>query len=222
MKDATTGFELEPTVEVLAAQAFFFFLAGSDTTAGTMHFTLLELSNNPPILKRVHDEIDKVFHNKDQLNFEDIDKLQYLEMVVNEAMRMYPPIGLMQRKCTKDTKLPVGGLKVEKDCLVLIPVYAVHRDENHYPNSDVFDPERFSPENVKSIPKFAYMPFGEGNRICLGMRFARLQVLAGLAWLLRRYTLRPQNVRPQSFEPSVFALRAPHVRFGLVPRNLTP
>ncbi|KAJ2944047.1 hypothetical protein O0L34_g8379 [Tuta absoluta] len=223
MKDGKTGFELEPTVEVLAAQAFFFFVAGSDTSAGTMHFTLLELSNNPSILKTVHDEIDKVFQNNDdKLNFEDIDKLQFLEMVVNEAIRKYPPIGLIQRKCTKDTILPVGGLKVEKDCLVLIPVYAVHRDESHYPNSDTFDPERFSPENVQSIPKFAYMPFGEGNRICLGMRFARLQVLAGLAWLLRRFTLRPQNVTPKRFEPSVFALRAPHARFDLVPRSLTP
>uniref|UniRef100_A0A1E1WPZ7 unspecific monooxygenase n=1 Tax=Pectinophora gossypiella TaxID=13191 RepID=A0A1E1WPZ7_PECGO len=221
MKDFTTGYELEPSVEVLAAQAFFFFVAGADTSANTMHFTLLELSNNPNILKKVHNEIDELFDKCDEkLTYSDVyEKFPYLDKVVKEALRKFPPIGMIQRMCTKDTILPVGGVRVDKDCTIVLPVYAIHRDEKYYPNPDVFDPERFSPENEAEIPNYAYLPFGEGNRICLGMRLARLQVKVGLAWLLRRYTLVPQSVVPEHFEPSVFALRASKYRYDLVPRS---
>lgn len=169
MKDYTTGYELEPTDELLAAQAFFFFIAGADTSANTMHFTLLELSSNSEVLKRVHEEIDNVFNDCDnKINFNDIEKLQYLDMVLNEAMRKYPPIGLMQRRCGKETTLPVGNVTIEKDTLAIVPLYAVHRDAKYYPNPELFDPERFSPQNLAKLPKFCYMPFGEGNRFCLG------------------------------------------------------
>lgn len=169
MKDSTTGYELEPSVEILAAQAFFFFVAGVDTSATTLHFTLIELSNNPDILKRVHKEIDTVFEGcDDKLTYNDVEKLQYLEMVVNEAMRKFPPIGLIQRKCTKSTTLPVGNVKLVEGDLCIIPVYGIHRDERYYQNSELFDPDRFSPENISKLPKFGYLPFGEGNRICLG------------------------------------------------------
>lgn len=168
MQDFATGFELDPTDELLAAQAFFFFIAGADTSANTMHFTLLELSNNPKILMKLHEEIDGIFENcGEELTYNDMDKLQYLDKVVNEAMRKYPPIGIMQRLCTKETVLPTG-VRIAKDDAVLIPVYALHRDEKFYPNPEVFEPERFSPENAIKIKKYAYLPFGEGNRICIG------------------------------------------------------
>lgn len=169
MRDKSTGYEVEPTDEVLAAQAFFFFIAGTDTGAITMHFTLLELSSNPDVLNRLHDEIDKKFEEtNDKITYDAIDNLEYLDMVLNEAMRKYPPIGVMQRVCTRDTVLPVGNLKVEKDVITMTPIFALHRDENLFPNPEKFDPERFAPSNAANFPKFGYMPFGEGKRICLG------------------------------------------------------
>jgi cytochrome P450 family 6 len=169
MKDLATGYELEPTDEIMAAQAFFFFLAGADTTATTMHFILLELASNPAILKRLHKEIDDVFTKFDRsFTYEVIDNMQYLDMVLNEAMRKYPPIGIIQRECTKNTVLPGGNLKVEQGITVTIPILAIHRDPKNYPNPDIFDPERFNSENVTNLPKFGYLPFGEGKRICLG------------------------------------------------------
>ncbi|XP_075979955.1 putative cytochrome P450 6a13 [Anticarsia gemmatalis] len=220
LQDPTTGFQLEPTDELIAAQAFFFFIAGADTTANTMHFTLLELASNPKILKTLHEEIDSVFEpGKTELTYADIEKLQYMEMVMNEAMRKYPPIGFIQRVCTKDTVLP-SKVIIEKGTGIIIPAYAIHRDERFYSNPDEFDPERFGPNNIADVKKYSFMPFGEGNRICIGARLARLQVKTGLAWLLRRFTLGEQKYAPERFERSPFGLRDPHARYDLIPRNI--
>nr|ASO98023.1 cytochrome p450 CYP337B5 [Spodoptera exigua] len=218
MHDFTTNYSLEPTVEVLAAQAFFFFLAGTDTSANTMHYTLIELSNNPEVLAKVHEEIDRVFEEcNQQFTYDEVEKLQYLDQVINEAMRKYPTIGVIQRLCTKNTVLP-SGVAIDKDDIVMISPYALHRDEKYFPEPDKYDPERFSPENVSKIPKYVFLPFGEGNRICIGVRFARLQVKAGLAWLLRRFTLGEQNCTPK-FERSPFGLRSPTDRYELKLRD---
>lgn len=168
MKDPNTGYELEPSIEILAAQAFFFFIAGADTTANTMHFTLLSLAGHQDVLTRLHEEIDAVFAGKEQLTYSDIEQLQYLDMVVSESMRMYPTIGSIQRLCTKDTWLPGAKVKIDKDTVIIIPVYGIHRDARFFLNPDSFDPERFSPNNLTNLKKFSYLPFGEGNRICIG------------------------------------------------------
>lgn len=168
MIDPNTGYKIEPTDEIIAAQAFFFFIAGIDTTANAMHFTLLELANNPDILVKLHHEIDALFQNdKQELSFSDLERMPYLDMVINESIRKYPPIGMIQRKCTKDTILPSKNVKVEKDTIVIIPIYALHRDESFYPDPESFDPQRFD-SNDLTVQKYSFLGFGEGNRICLG------------------------------------------------------
>ncbi|CAH2069111.1 unnamed protein product, partial [Iphiclides podalirius] len=220
MQDPVTGYEMEPTDELMAAQAFFFFIAGADSSAHTMHFLLLELSANPDILQKLHKEIDAAFEKcSEAVTFNDIEELKYLDMVMNEAIRKYPTVGAVQRRCTRDTVLPCGQVKMEKDVIAVIPIYAIHRDERYYPNPEVFDPERFSPKNISKIPKFSYLPFGEGNRICLGARFARLQLKVGIACLLRRYTLKQKSYKPKYFEQSFFALRDTSAVFQLLPRE---
>lgn len=218
MKDPTTGYELEPTDEVMAAQAFFFFLAGVETSAITMHFTLLELSSNPKVLSKLHDEIDAVFENDTQeLTYNNLEKLQYLDMVISEAMRKYPPIGNLHRKCTKDAILPTNNLKVKKDTIMVIPIYAIHRDENLFPDPEKFDPQRFDPNDMK-VKKYSFLGFGEGNRLCLGARYARLQMKIGLVALLRKFTLAEQSYRKTTFPQSPFAIRDPDGKFHLIPR----
>lgn len=169
MKDPVTNFQLEPTDELLAAQAFFFFLAGADTSATTMHFTLIELANNPDVLARLHKEIDEVFDScNDQLTYDHVEQFHYLDMVLNEAMRKFPPIGLIGRTCTKDTVLPVGNLKIDQGTSIIIPAFALHRDPKYFPEPEKFDPERFNHDNAKNIVKFSYLPFSEGGRVCIG------------------------------------------------------
>ncbi|CAD0195179.1 unnamed protein product [Chrysodeixis includens] len=221
LKDTTSGYELELSDELLAAQAFFFFAAGADTSGTAMHFALLELASNPKILAKLHKEIDGVFEagNGDELTYDDLDKMQYLDMIISESMRKYPPIGVLQRICTRDSVLP-SGVSVEKDVVCMIPVMAVQRDEKYYPDPEVFDPERFAPENASNIKKYTYLPFGEGNRHCLGARFARVQMKVGLARLLRRFTLTPQKMEPVEFEKSAFGLRAADLFYDLKLRNI--
>ncbi|XP_030040095.2 cytochrome P450 6B7 [Manduca sexta] len=221
MKDPTTGYELEPTDELLAAQAFFFFIAGTETTANGIHFTLLELAANQTILTKLHEDIDEVFKDgKTELTYEDLDNLPYLDMVMNEALRKYPPIGQNQRFCTKNTELPSNKLKIEKGTVIIIPIYSIHRDEKLFPNPDLFDPERFAPDRIKHMEKFSYMAFGRGNRVCIGMRFARIQIKACLVRLLRRYTLAEHSYKPDRFERSTFSIRDSNARYEFIPREL--
>ncbi|XP_068628984.1 probable cytochrome P450 6a17 [Battus philenor] len=220
MQNPTSGYKLEPTDDLMAAQAFFFFIAGTDTSGHSMHFTLLELAANSVILKRLHEEIDNVFERcNEKITVNEIEELKYLDMVINEAFRKYPNIGFFQRKCTRRTTLPAGKITIDKDVLVIIPTYAIHRDEKYYSNPDVFDPERFSAENISKIQKHSFLPFGEGNRICIGARFARLQMKVGLAWLLKRYTLKEREYKPDHFEPSFFSLRDTNASVHIIPRG---
>ncbi|XP_028039903.1 cytochrome P450 6B5-like [Bombyx mandarina] len=220
LRDVVTGFEMEPTDEVIAAQSFFFYVAGADTTANAIHFILLELSANPHVLNKLHAEIDTVLpKGTEVLTFEDIDRLTYMDMVISEAMRKYPPIGFIQRLCTKDAILPSNNLRISKDTVTVVPILAIHRDERFYPNPDVFDPERFTPENIKERNKFSYLAFGEGNRICIGARFSRLQMKACITWLLRKYTLKPQKYKPERFERSAFSLRDTKSKYEFIRRT---
>ena len=172
MFDLSTGYRIEPTDEILAAQAFSFFIAGVDTTANSLNFTLMELSNHPNILKKLHDELDSILNNTmDRISYEDLKKMKYLDMIISESVRKYPPIGLMQRMCTKNTVLPSGGIKIENGSIVVVPIFGIHRDEKYYTNPEKFDPERFASKNFEKFVKFSYLPFGEGQRICLGKMF---------------------------------------------------
>lgn len=179
MVDVTTGLELEPTDELLAAQAFFFLIAGVDPSATGMFATLFELSRHPDILKRVHDEVDRVFEEHEGvITSEVISKLTYLEQVIEEALRMHPPIGQIGRRCTEDTVLPVGNIKVDKGTQVIVPIFSIHYDPEYYPNPKVFDPERFTPEAMSERRRMTYLPFGEGNRLCIGEKTLFFLILA--------------------------------------------
>ncbi|CAK1541349.1 unnamed protein product [Leptosia nina] len=165
--DKTTGFELRTTDEFIATQAFSLFFAGVETSGTTLNFTLLELANNESVLEKVHKEIDEAFANRDHLTYQDIEDLVYLDQVLNESLRKYPPIGSMQRVATQDTILP-SNLRIEEGTVVIVPIYGLHMDNKYFENPDIFDPDRFSPDNKAEIQKYSYIPFGEGNRICIG------------------------------------------------------
>ncbi|XP_072935540.1 cytochrome P450 6j1-like [Epargyreus clarus] len=190
LKDNDTGLEMKPTDEFLAAQAFFFFIAGVEPSATTMHITLIELGRHPEVLAKVHEEIDNAFEKHENITHDVLCEMEYLDMAINEAMRLHPPIGFLSRQCVKDTVLPVGNIKIEKGTNMFIATYGMHRDEKYFPDPNAFKPERFSKEKKHNFMDAAYMPFGKGNRICIGMRYAQLQVKAGLVHLLRNYTIR--------------------------------
>ncbi|XP_052753650.1 cytochrome P450 6B5-like [Galleria mellonella] len=189
MIDRETGLELEPTDELLAAQAFFFFNAGVEPSATAMLGALFELGKNPDHLQRVQDEIDATFEKYNgKLTYEAVMEMEYLENVLSEALRMYPPIGFLTRKCVRDTVLPVGNIPVKEGTNIITPIFDIHYDPEYYPNPTVFDPTRFENDSLQNST--LYMPFGKGNRLCVGVRYARLQVKTGLVHILRNFTVK--------------------------------
>nr|CAD7462715.1 unnamed protein product [Timema tahoe] len=176
------------TDTLLAAQCFVFFLAGFDTSSTTISCCLHELAVNPDIQERLRKEVDKVLiRHGGKITYEALQDLKYMDSVVDETLRKYPPVGYLTRFCTKAYRIPGTNVRIDKETIVIIPLYAIHHDPKYYPEPEKFDPERFSEDNIKSRPNFTYLPFGEGPRICIGRRFGLMQVKVGLTALLSKY-----------------------------------
>ncbi|GBP92745.1 hypothetical protein EVAR_100503_1 [Eumeta japonica] len=124
----------------------FFFIAGVEPSATSMFFALFELAKHPDILDKLHEEVDDLFErSNDNPTYEDVNNMKYLDMVLDESMRIHPAIGDVLRRCTKTGGvLPVGQIHVDKGTLIHIPVYALHRDPKYYPEPEKFLPERFA------------------------------------------------------------------------------
>ncbi|KAL0270234.1 UNVERIFIED_CONTAM: hypothetical protein PYX00_007706 [Menopon gallinae] len=171
-----------------AAQCFIFFLAGFDTSSTAMSFGLYEMALNPDIQKRLQDEIDSTLADCDgDITYDTLQSMEYLDMVVNETLRKYPPAGTLQRQCGKDYYIPELDFTIEKGTPVTIPVWGIHLDPDIYPNPDKFDPERFTPEEKAKRDTCAFLPFGEGPRNCIGNRFALMQIKMALFYVMSAY-----------------------------------
>ncbi|CAO1432994.1 unnamed protein product [Diamesa hyperborea] len=178
------------TFNELAAQAFIFFIAGFETSSTAMNYAFYELAYRQTIQDKLRDEITEVLqrHNN-EITYDAIMEMTYLDKVVNETLRKYPVVGVLLRFCSEDYDIPDSKHVIKKGTQVLIPVYGIHTDENIYPNPTQFDPSRFNPEEVAKRHNCAFIPFGDGPRVCIGQRFALLQVKYGLAKVLLEYEL---------------------------------
>lgn len=106
---------------------------------------------------------------------------------------MYPSGSLLYRVCTKPYKIPDTEITIQEGDILFIAAHAIHRDPEHFPNPSVFDPERFQPEEVKKRHPFAFLPFGEGPRFCIGLRLAMMEIKIALAYLLKNFKLTPNE-----------------------------
>ncbi|XP_012254919.2 cytochrome P450 6a2-like [Athalia rosae] len=174
-----------------AAQAFVFFLAGSETSSSTATHCLYELAFHQDIQDKLASEIKTVTEKFGGVTYESIAAMPYLHKVVSETLRKYPSVPILNRQATADVELPGLGLTVAKGTPIIIPVYGLHSDPDIYPNPQVFDPERFSKENIDRRHNYAYLPFGEGPRNCIGMRFGLLQSKIGIISLISKFRLAP-------------------------------
>ncbi|PNF28549.1 putative cytochrome P450 6a14 [Cryptotermes secundus] len=176
------------SMNLLAAQAFVFFAAGFETSSTTMTFCLYELSLHQDIQERLREENDVVLKKHEgKITYEAIQEMEYLDKVVSETLRKYPPVTILNRECTKAYKIPDTDIVLEKGVLTAIPVLALHHDPKYYPDPERFDPERFSEEEKAKRHHYVYLPFGEGPRICIGMRFGLMLTKVGLVSLLSKY-----------------------------------
>lgn len=156
----------------IVAQCFLFFVAGFDTSSTLLSFLSYELAINSEIQQTLYEEIKEMNNvlEGNILNYDHLQKMQYMDMVISETLRKWPPAGLTDRVCVKDYLYDDGSykFKIEKGRAFWIPIYSLHRDPSYFPNPEKFDPERFSEENKNSIQPGTYAPFGIGPRNCIG------------------------------------------------------
>ncbi|KAK9884812.1 hypothetical protein WA026_009039 [Henosepilachna vigintioctopunctata] len=192
------------TMNEIAAQVVVFFFAGFETSATTMSFCLYEVSKNKSIQDRIREEIRRVLQGHDgKLTYEALMEMSYLDQVVNETLRKYPPVPGLPRICNKDYKVPGTDLVLEKGVRVMISVAGIHHDPDYYADPEKFDPDRFSEDNKKNLTPNSFLPFGEGPRYCIGARFGLMQTKVGLVALLLNYELsiNKKTQEPLQFDP---------------------
>lgn len=183
---------LELTDEMLLGQAVFFFLAGFETSSITMSFTLYELACHSEIQEKLRNEIKDVYaKGNGAVTYEAINNMEYISKVLDETLRLYPPMSFLNREVTLGSDQtgyslkPFGDFVMPQGMPVYIPAAAFHRDPKYFPNPLKYDPERFSPANKRNIVSGTYMPFGLGGRACIGQRIGLLQSKVGLFYLLK-------------------------------------
>lgn len=175
------------TDQQLRDEAVTLVLAGHETTANALTWTWYLLAQHPAVEAKLHAELDTVLAGR-RPTADDLRRLTYTDMVVKEAMRLYPPIPSFARQAVDD--LEIGGYPVPRGLIISISPYALHRDARWYPEPDKFVPERFAEENAKRLPKYAYLPFSSGPRVCIGNTFAAMEAVLLLATIAQRYRLR--------------------------------
>lgn len=173
----------------LLSQCVLFFIVGYETSAATLTFLAYNLACNPEVQEKLIQEIDSVVEKSEQLSYDLIGEMKYLDRVVSETLRLQPPVIRAERTAVENYKIKNSDITVTKGMIVGFCIYAMHHDPEFYPEPEKFDPDRFLPENANH-PAYAYLPFGAGPRHCLGMRFALMEIKLCIANALRSVRFR--------------------------------
>jgi cytochrome P450 len=188
------------TDEQLRDEAMTIFLAGHETTANALTWTWYLLSQHPEIEKRLHAELDAVLSGR-LPTAEDYARLRYTEMVLAEALRLYPPAWIIGRRALTDYR--INGYHVPARAILLMSPYVMHHNAAYFPEPFQFDPERWTPAARETRPKFSYFPFGGGPRLCIGEHFAWMEGVLVLATLAQQWRLRLVPGHPIELQPLV-------------------
>ena len=205
-RDEETGEAM--TDEQLRVEVTTFLLAGQETTSLALTWTWYLLSQHAGAQRRLEEEIDAVLNGRPPEGA-DLANLPYTRMVIDEALRLYPPAWGFSRQALGDDEL--GGFHLPRGWLAFVVPYVLHRLPAFWQDPDVFDPDRFIPERSADRPKFVYIPFGAGPRQCIGNHFALIEAQLIVATLAQRYRL--QLVPRHRVEPWPLITLRP--RFGM-------
>lgn len=173
----------------MAAQAIIFIFGGYDATSTSISFIMYELATRPNVQKKLQNEIDRALPNKAPVTYDALMEMEYLDMVVNESLRLYPIATRLDRVSKKDVE--INGVFIPKGTVVTIPIYPLHRNPEYWLKPEEFNPERFSKENKGSIDPYVYLPFGNGPRNCIGMRFALISMKLAVIGVLQNFNIQP-------------------------------
>ena len=205
-RDTETGGGM--TAQEVRDQVVTIFMAGHETTAQALAWTWYLLSQHPAAEAKLHAELASVLEGRTPRH-EDVANLPYARMVLEEAMRLYPPAHTLGRQPIAADE--VSGHRIPAGSTVLIVPWMLHRKPSLWERPDRFEPERFSPERSAARPRFTYLPFGAGPRICIGAAFAMEEGILILATIAQRYRLRLKPGHP--VEPQGLITIRP--RYGL-------
>lgn len=181
-QDKETGLSMNE--EQVRDEVITMFLAGHETTSNALSWTWYLLSQHPEVEARFHEEIDTVLGGR-LPTYHDLSQLTYTKMVLQEALRLYPPVWLLARNVKDNDEW--SGYSIRGGSIVLYSPFLTHRHPEHWENPEQFDPERFQPEAVQARHKFSYLPFNLGPRLCIGKHFALYEGQLVLATLGQHY-----------------------------------
>lgn len=202
-RDAETGEQM--TDAQLRDELMTLFIAGYETTANALTWAWYLLASHPEVEQRACAEVAEVLGER-MPGAEDVPRLRYLSQVLEESMRLYPPAWVLVRQAREDDVLDGIRIPASPRLVVAISPWVLHRQPRFWPEPERFDPERFSPERSAERPKLAYLPFGAGQRHCIGSHFAMMEMVLVLALVLRRFRPRLVPGWKMELEPLV-ALR---------------
>lgn len=199
-RDADTGEAMSD--DQVADEALTLLLAGHETTANALSWTLSLLARHPEAQARLHAELDDVLSPGRRVGLDDVPRLVWTAAVVNEAMRLYPPAWMMARRLLVDRT--VCGYSLAAGSVLILSPYVVQRDPQWWPEPELFRPERWLDTAAASQrPRYAYFPFGGGARQCIGNSFAQLEAVVILAERCRTWSYTPVGPQPPASRPRV-------------------
>lgn len=182
------------------------FLAGHETTANALAWTFYLLAQHPEVEAKLLEEYRTMLEGRVP-TADDFPRLAYTQQVIKETLRLYPPVWFISREPLEDWQC--DEVRIPKGAEVGISQWVMHRDPAFYPEPEAFKPERWTPEFEKTLPRYAYFPFGGGPRLCIGNNFALLEAALILATVLPRYRFEPLSGKQVELEPSL-TLRPKH------------
>ena len=161
-------------------------LAGHETTANALAWTWYLLARHPDVAEKQRAELSAVLGTR-RPGVDDLPRLPWTRMIIDEAMRLYPPAWFVSRRAKEDDE--IGGYRIPAGSNVALSPWVTHRHPAFWPDPETFDPERFAPERAATRPRFAYFPFGGGPRLCIGNTFALTEAQLVLATVASRWRL---------------------------------
>jgi cytochrome P450 len=189
-------------------------LAGFETTANALTWSLYLLAKHPSVAGKLEEEAIRVLGGR-QPTFEDLPRLEYTERVFLESMRLYPPAWCFERQAVEADE--VGGYSIPAGTTIAVCPYVLHRNPAYWENPDDFDPDRFLPERSTERSRFAYLPFGDGPRICIGKGFAMMEAKIVLAMLAGAFHLRLAGEDDVEVAPAITLRPKNGVRLTITP-----
>ncbi|KAH8412208.1 hypothetical protein KR009_000430 [Drosophila setifemur] len=195
-----------------------FMFEGYDTTSTNLIFTLLMLALHEDVQRRCFEEIQNLPEDSDETTVFQFNQLVYLECVIKESLRMFPSVPIIGRKVMEESV--VNGLIMPKGTHINLHIYDIMRDPRHFPKPNIFQPERFLPENTVNRHPFAYVPFSAGQRNCIGQKFAILEIKVLLAAVIRNFMILPiTSLESLTFENGIVLRTQQNVKVKLVRRE---